>query len=147
MKTLLPALLGLAALATPALAADAIEPGYWDVTNRVLSPIRTKQVEKRCITPAEVAKFMMGPSNRHYKCTYPTRNFSGGKILLKGTCTKKNQTLAVDGTGTWSPTSFALTAHVATEVLGIPVVAKASTEATRIGDVCPPPPAPKPRRG
>lgn len=147
MKPFTTALLACAILAGPARADDeAIKPGYWDVTNRVLAPIHTKSLEKRCITPAEVAKFMMGPSNRHYKCVYPTKSFSGGRILLKGTCTKKNQSFAVDGTGSFSPTSFSLTATIATEFLGIPVTAKASTEAKRIGDVCPPPPPPKKKK-
>lgn len=127
------------ALAGPASAAQAILPGYWESTNRLLSPIRTTDVEKRCITPADVEKFMMGPSNRHYTCTYPTRSFAGGKILLKGTCvSKKGRQVAVSGEGAFTPTSFNLTANIATTFAGIPLSGKASTEARRISDVCPP---------
>jgi hypothetical protein len=143
-----PALI-LAALlvAGPAAAAPAplIQPGYWESTNRVLSPIRTKKTERRCITPAEVEKFMAGPSNRHYKCTYPTNVMSGGQIRLKGTClSKKGRKVAVEGSGTYSPTAFTLTADIATEFMGLDIAGKASTEAKRIGDVCPPPEAPAP---
>jgi len=135
----------LSALAGPAAAVDAIQPGYWETTNKMLSPIRTTKVEKRCITQAEVAKFMMGPSNRHYACTYPTRAFENGKIVLKGECSsKKGRHVDVEGQGTYSATTFKLKATVATEFAGIPISGVVSTEAHRIGDVCPaptPPPA------
>ena len=139
------ALLILAALAAPAAAAPAtIKPGYWESTNRLLSPIKQTKTEKRCITPAEVEKFMSGPSNRHYACTYPTKSFAGGQIRLKGTCvSKKGRKVAVEGAGSYTPTSFNLTAEIATEFLGLDIAGKASTEARRIGDTCPPP-EPKP---
>ena len=140
MKALPLVLIALGA-ATPAVAAaPLIQPGYWESTNRLLSPIKQTKTEKRCITPADVEKFMGGPSNRHYACTYPTKVFSGGKITLKGTCvSKKGHKVAVRGTGSYTPTSFDLTADVAAEFLGLDIAGKASTEARRIADVCPPP--------
>lgn len=129
-----------ASAAAPAFAEPIIKPGYWESTNRLLSPIRTKSTETRCITPAEVEKFVMGPSNRHYTCTYPVKTFADGKILLRGTCkSKKGRDVDVSGFGTYTSTTFKLTATVATEFAGIPIAGKASTEARRIGDVCPPP--------
>lgn len=146
---LVTALLTASAIAAPAAAqpaprsgASAIQPGYWESTNRMLSPIRTSSIERRCITPADVEKFMAGPSNRHYDCTYPTRAIRGGKIVLKGTCVSKNgRKVAVSGEGVYTPTSFELTADVATEWAGLPIAGRASTEARRIGDSCPPPEA------
>jgi hypothetical protein len=131
--------LGLAvAVAGPAAAQTAITPGYWESTNKLLSPVRQTSVEKRCITPADVDKFMAGPSNRHYTCSYPTRDIQDGKITLKGTCvSKKGQKVAITGSGTYTKTSFELTADVAMEVFGLDIAGKASTEAHRIGDVCP----------
>ena len=121
-RTALAARILTATAAQPAAAAPAIQPGYWESTNRLLSPIRQSSTEKRCITPAEVDKFMAGPSNRHYACTYPTKVISGGQIRLKGTCvSKKGRKVAVQGSGAYT-----------------------STEARRIGDTCPPPPAPAP---
>ena len=138
----LPGLLAVLVVAGPALAQTAITPGYWESTNKLLSPIRQTSVEKRCITPADVDKFMAGPSNRHYTCTYPTRRIQNGTITLKGTCvSKKGQKVAIQGSGTYTPTSFMLTADVATEFLGLDIAGRASTEAHRIGDVCPTPPA------
>ena len=134
------AIVVLAALALPAAAATPIQPGYWESTNRLLSPIRQSKTERRCLTAADVDKFMSGPSNRHYKCTYPTNVIAGGKITLRGTCvSKKGRKVAVQGSGAYTPTSFNLTAEIATEFLGLDVVGKASTEARRIGDDCPPP--------
>ena len=138
------ALLAGLALGLPAAACaqELIKPGYWESTNRMLSPIRTKEVERRCITPADVSKFLMGPSNRHYACTYPTRVFEGGKISLKGSCvSKKGRRVAVEGSGTYNQTSFALTAQVATEFAGVPLSGRVRTEARRLGDVCPAPAA------
>lgn len=143
LRCLVPVLL-VATIATPAAAAaPLIQPGYWESTNRLLSPIKQSSTEKRCITPADVEKFMGGPSNRHYACTYPTKVFANGKITLKGTCvSKKGHKIAVRGSGTYTPTSFDLTAEIAAEFLGLDIMGKASTEARRIGDTCPPP-APK----
>ncbi|WP_296599264.1 DUF3617 family protein [Phenylobacterium sp.] len=138
----LPALFAAICVAAPAsaVAATTILPGYWESTNRLLSPIKQSKTEKRCITPADVDKFLAGPSNRHYACTYPTKVFSGGKITLKGTCvSKKGRKVAVKGSGAYTPTSFNLTAEIATEFLGLDIAGKASTEARRIADVCPPP--------
>ncbi len=121
-------------------AAPAIQPGYWESTNRLLSPIKQTSTEKRCITPADVDKFMAGPSNRHYTCTYPTKVIAGGKIQLKGTCvSKKGRKVRIQGSGVYTPTSFTLTAQVATEFLGLDIAGKASTEAQRISDTCPAP--------
>lgn len=141
MRTLaLPILAGLALAAPAAAAPSPIQPGYWESTNKLISPIKQSKTERRCITPADVDKFLQGPSNRHYTCTYPTRIFSNGKITLKGTCvSKKGRKVAVQGTGSYSPTRFDLTAEIATEFLGLDVTGKASTEARRIGDTCPPP--------
>lgn len=137
-------LLAAAFMVAPAAAgaATTILPGYWESTNKLLSPIKQSKTEKRCITPADVDKFLAGPSNRHYACTYPTKVFAGGRITLKGTCvSKKGRKVAVQGSGTYTPTSFNLTAEIATEFLGLDIAGKASTEARRIADVCPAPAA------
>lgn len=142
-----PALIALVALAGAAASSQAlgaeertIEPGYWDVTNRVSAAVvlgQTKK-EKRCITPAEVSKFVEGPSNRHYKCTYPTRIFRDGKITLKGQCSTKNgHTAYVQATGTYSPSTFYMAADINTTYAGLPIRGRAITDAKRIGDTCP----------
>lgn len=147
MKTALPILIA-SVLATagagPAGAQPAggevIRPGYWESTNRILSPIRTRKVERRCITPADVEKFLAGPSNHHYDCTYPSKVIENGVIRMSGACVRRKDgggKVQVEGEGVYTPTSFKITATIATEIAGIPLSGRASTEAHRIGDVCP----------
>ena len=136
LLALIPASLMLAA---PAAAQEqTILPGYWDVTNKVSAIISQTKTEKRCITPAEVAKFVMGPSNRHYKCDYPTRVFRDGKISLKGQCATKNGSkAALEATGAYSPTTFTMNAKISTTYAGVPLSANAITTAKRISETCP----------
>src|SRR5688500_7721592 len=90
-------LLAALAVAAPAAAQPGafaqdespIQPGYWESTNRVLSPIRTKKVERRCLTPKDIDKFLAGPSNRHYDCSYPDKLVENGVIRMAGTCVKR----------------------------------------------------------
>lgn len=133
-----------AAASSQALSAEerTIEPGYWDVTNKISAAVVLGQTktEKRCITPAEVSKFVEGPSNRHYKCTYPTRVFQKGKITLKGQCATKNgHTVQVKATGSYSPSTFHMVADIDTTYAGLPISGRATTEARRISDTCPAP--------
>lgn len=145
MKILLPLLLTTAAFAASSAgaqpsAATPIEPGYWEATNRLLSPIQQTKVERRCITPADVDKFLAGPSNRHYDCTYPDRHIAGGVIRLSGTCVRRKgggQPIQVSGEGVYARDRFSINATIATEFAGIPLSGRASTEARRIGDACP----------
>jgi len=145
MKTCAPllAVLSLAAAAAPAAAQSPapspIQPGYWESTNRLLSPIRTSKVERRCLTPADVDKFLAGPSNHHYDCNYPMRTVENGQIRMSGACVerKKGRQVQVTAEGRYTQTSFHITANIATEFAGIPISGRASTDARRIGDVCP----------
>lgn len=136
-------LLASLALAAPAAAQPGaqppIQPGYWESTNRLLSPFRSEKTERRCITPADVDKFLAGPSNHHYDCSYPTHLVENGVIQMSGVCVEKKggRRVKVSGEGWYRPTSFALSASIATHVLGLPINGRATTEAHRIADVCP----------
>jgi hypothetical protein len=90
-----------------------------------------------------VAKFMEGPGNHIYRCTYPTKVFRGGKILLKGSCKSRDKPpFPIEGQGTYTRDSFHLKA-LAHPMLGpIPLQVRAQTDARRIGDACPIPQAP-----
>ncbi|CAN7422724.1 DUF3617 family protein [Phenylobacterium sp. LjRoot219] len=129
------------ALAAPAAAVghpNAIAPGYWETTNKVLSPVRSSKVERRCIRPEEVAKFMEGPSNHIYRCTYPTRVVSQGTIRLKGSCTtKKGPPVPVSGEGSFTRDTFHMEAQVAAQFGPMTVPIRATTDARRLGDDCP----------
>ena len=133
------AAVALAALAGPAAAQpQTIAPGYWETTNSVVSPMRSTKTERRCILPKDVAKFMEGPSNHIYHCTYPTRIITAGTIQLKGSCaTRDGKPIPVSGQGTFTRDTFHMEARVAAQLGPMTVPVRAVTDAHRIGDECP----------
>jgi hypothetical protein len=142
MKTIriLASLAVAALLAAPAVARETttIQPGWWESTNTLNFIIKDVDRERRCITPKDVDKVMSGRINRHYTCTYPEKRVADGKMFFKGTCVdKRGRTVAVTATGTYSPGAFTLTADLSGKVGGLPVSARASTTAKRLGDACP----------
>lgn len=134
---LLAAAVGLATVAQ-AGPQNAISPGYWETTNQVVSPFPSKKVEKRCIRPADVSKFMNGPSNHIYTCTYPTRDISAGKIKLAGSCkTRDGKPVPLTGEGAFTADTFSMEVSIRPEIGGLTVPVRARTVAKRIGDECP----------
>jgi hypothetical protein len=131
--------LAATALAGPAAAQpDTIAPGYWETTNSVVTPMRSTKVERRCILPKDVAKFMEGPSNHIYHCTYPTRVISNGTISLKGTCaTRDGKPIPISGEGTFTRDTFHMEARVAAQFGPMTVPVRATTDAKRLGADCP----------
>jgi hypothetical protein len=136
-------LLSALALAGPALAQKAISPGYWETTSKVTSPFPTQKTEKRCIKPADVAKFMEGRINHIYTCTYPTKQVGDGKIKLAGSCaTKDGAPVPIQGEGTFTSDTMHIDARVSLQVGGLSVPVHASTDAHKLGETCPEPGAP-----
>jgi hypothetical protein len=132
------AALTVAGPAAPAAAQDAISPGYWETINQVLSPLPSRKVEKRCIKAAEVAKFMLGPSNHIYTCTYPTREMGVGKIRLVGSCkTRDGKPVPLSGEGAFTSDTFRMDVRIQAELAGLTVPIHARTTASRLGDDCP----------
>jgi hypothetical protein len=126
------------AFAGVAAAQSAISPGYWETTSRVTSPFPTRKTERRCIKPADVAKFMEGKINHIYTCTYPTKEVGGGKIRLQGTCaTRDGPAIPISGEGSFTGDSMHLEARIAPQIGGLTVPVHASTDAKRLGDSCP----------
>ena len=137
---ILGAVLALAAAGPAAAQSESIAPGYWETTNSVVSPMRSTKVERRCIQPKDVAKFMEGPSNHIYHCTYPTRIVTAGTIQLKGSCaTRDGKPIPVSGQGAFTRDTFHMEARVAAQLGPMTVPVRAVTDARRIGDVCPAP--------
>ena len=95
------------AIAGSAHAQDSIRTGYWETTDKVISPISSTKVENRCITPKAVEKFMMGPSNHIYSnCIYPKRSVGDGKMSFKGECAdKKGKKVKISASGTYTETT------------------------------------------
>lgn len=140
MKLLFPTLAAVVVAGSAAAAESPILPGYWESTDTVASPIHSTKTSRRCISPADVDRFLTGPINHHYSCVYPTRRVADGKLVMKGVCTdNKGRQVRVDAAGSYTPTSFRVNATMATHVLGIPLSGRATTEARRIADACPAP--------
>lgn len=129
-----------AASSAPAAEPNAIAPGYWETTNKVLSPFRTTKVERRCIRPQDVAKFMNGPSNHIYTCTYPTRVVNQGSIHLKGSCASRDgKPLPISGEGTFTRDTFHMDAHVGAQLGPLQIPVHAVSDARRLSAECPAP--------
>lgn len=140
MRPALPLLIGLMPLMMgAALPPDAVRPGYWETTNKVLSPISSTKTENRCVSAKEVARFMMGPSNHIYTCVYPSQSAAGGRIAFTGHCeSRKGRKVEISGKGDYTPTTLHLVVNFTTALGPLQISGKASTDARRIGDVCPP---------
>lgn len=137
-------LLALAAASGAAAAQpNAIAPGYWETTSGVASPVHTSKVERRCIRPADVAKFMNGPSNHIYTCTYPVRVVGDGAIHLQGSCaTRTGKPIPVRGDGVFTRETFHFDGHFPAQLGPLQVPVHVVSDARRLSADCPlPPPA------
>lgn len=129
---------GSVSAAEASTAAATPMPGYWETNNTATFLFSSHSTERKCLSASDVAKFMNGPSNRHYTCEYPSRTVGGGRIRLAGSCaTKKGQVAFVTAKGTYTATSFKLAATLKTKIGGIPLSGSAITDAHRLGDDCP----------
>jgi hypothetical protein len=136
LTRLLPLLLGVASIAA-APTDETIRPGYWESVSQV-APLAAK-TDRRCITSEQVSKFLSGPGNHIYHCTYPTQELGGGKLAFAGECVdKKGHRYPIHGEGEYTPTTLKMVAYVRLKVGGLPFTLEAVTNAHRIGDTCPP---------
>jgi hypothetical protein len=119
-----------------------ILPGYWETENKVLSPKASDKVERKCLKPDQIEKFLtQGPNNKNYVCTYPTQEIHDGHLLLKGSCADKHGlSFKIAGQGTYTLSELHVTANARPAIIGIPIpiVYKAELDAHRLADVCPP---------
>ncbi len=121
-------------VAGAAEAAETIRPGYWESVNTVGFPVSSTKLDRRCITPKDVAKFVEGPRNHIYDCQYPEHSAEGGQISFNGRCVdKKGFSVKISGHGEYTETTLKMSALVK---IG-PLAVEASTDAHRLGDICP----------
>lgn len=111
-------LTGLSASAQ-AQSESEVRPGYWKYTAKIgFIPVSTQY---KCLKKDEIDRFLFNPCTRHYKCTYPTKTVSDGKVALKGVWVdKRGREAPVTASGTYTDTSVKLNAHVRT-INGIPL--------------------------
>jgi hypothetical protein len=127
-----------AAASGAAHTAETIKPGYWESTDRVLSPIHATNVDRRCIARKDVEKFMSCHINHHYSCVCPEQSYESGQIRYRGICTdNKGAKVGIVGRGTYTPTTLHLEADITFDLAGLPISGQASTDAHRIADDCP----------
>jgi hypothetical protein len=122
-----------------AFAAGGVKPGYWETTSQVLSPVRSIDTERRCVTRDQVRKFMSCYINHHYDCVCAQDVVGDGHLAFKGQCVerKNGSKVGVSGVGTYTDTTFDVSADATFKLLGIPVAGKATIEAKRLSDTCP----------
>jgi hypothetical protein len=126
------------ALAAPAIAGpQPIQVGYWEAQTDWLG--LKSGVDRWCVKPKDVSKFLSGPSNHIYHCTYPVSTAANGAIHFQGACVdKKGQEIKLRGDGAYTPTTVRMTASGSTKLLGIDVTGDASVNARLISPTCPP---------
>jgi hypothetical protein len=138
-RPLFAALLLCAAGGVLAASPAGVKPGFWETTSEVTSPIHEKNTERRCVTQAQVRKFMSCYINHHYDCTCGTDEVAGGRVRFEGECVEKKSgnKVHIVGGGAYTDDTLSMTADARFHLLGLPVDGKASIEARRIGDSCP----------
>jgi hypothetical protein len=78
-------LVAAAAIAAPVVSRAQpypINPGYWEVTTNWLGLV--KKTERWCVAPKAIPRFLAGPCNHIYHCTYPVQEFHDGHAHFEG---------------------------------------------------------------
>ena len=127
------------AVAAPGLARPQpypINPGYWEVTTNWLGLV--KKTERWCVTPKAIPRFLAGPCNHIYHCTYPVQEFHDGRAHFEGEIRGHDELYHVRGGGTYSLTSMDMRVSGAGHWHIVPIVdAEASMQAHFLADTCP----------
>jgi hypothetical protein len=130
-------LLALLPSSAPAFAGQpAIAPGYWETRTDWMG--QKGAPDRLCIKPQDVARFLSGPSNHIYRCTYPVSTAASGAINFEGTCAdKKGQKIKLRGKGAYTAATVHMTATGTAKMLGISLPGGASVDAHLISATCP----------
>jgi len=114
----------------------AIAPGYWSYTASTILP--GASVGRQCVRPDQIDEFLSGPHNRHYHCTYPSKDVSGGRASFNGVCVgKHDERYRIIVAGTYSQTHFNLRGRIQGRILGLPLSLPISIDAQWIAQDCP----------
>lgn len=126
------------------LAATTLLPGLWEYKTS-LAGMGGGDPERKCLTKAEIDRFLTNPENRHYDCAYPTKRVSAGKVKLEGVCTSRKhaeQTVGVAFEGDYTPTTISLKGVARPRIIaGLELPVSASVTAERVSAECPAEPA------
>lgn len=126
------------------IASTTLLPGLWEYTSSLAG--MGGKTESKCLSRAEVERFLTDPSNRHYACEMSTREVGGGKVRLKGVCTSRKhaeQKISVSLAGAYTPETISLKGSAEAPLFGgltLPVTT--SVSARRLSASCDAPSAP-----
>jgi hypothetical protein len=133
------AAIAVACAALPGLAGAQpypINPGYWEVTTNWLGLIR--KTERYCVEPKAIPRFLAGPCNHIYHCTYPVQEFHDGKARFEGDIRGNDELYHVRGGGTYTATTMDMKVVGAGHWHIVPIAgAQASMKAHFLGASCP----------
>ena len=128
------------------LASTTLLPGLWEYTSSLAG--MSGKTEQKCLSKAEVDRFLTEPSNRHYDCDYSTRSVGGGRVRLRGVCTSRKhpeQKIGVSLRGAYTPETVTLKGVANARVFGgLELPVGASVTARRLSAACTAAPAPTP---
>ena len=134
------AALALPFVAAPAIAAAdggyPINPGYWEVTTNWLGLV--VKTERYCVEPKAIPRFLSGPCNHIYHCSYPVQDFHDGVAHFEGDIRGHDELYHVTGGGTYSPTTMDFKMAGGGHWHIVPIVgAHASMRARFLDESCP----------
>lgn len=125
-------------LLTLLIASTTLLPGLWEYSSTLAG--MSGQVERKCLSKAEIDGFLTNPSNKRYDCDYTSRVVGHGRVRLKGVCTNRKhagQKIAVSMRGTYTPESIVLKGVAEAPIFGgftVPVAA--TVRAHRVNGDC-----------
>ena len=124
------------------IASTTLLPGLWEYQSSLAG--MSAKTERKCLSKAEIERFLTEPSNRRYDCDYTTRVVGGGRVRLKGVCTSRKhaeQKIGVSLAGVYTAETIALTGTALPRIFGgLELPVGASVSAHRVSGDCPPPP-------
>jgi hypothetical protein len=133
-------LLAIALLLLPApLCAQpltyGVTPGYWEIKTNWLG-LYTK-TERDCLVPERIAKFLSGPCNHNYKCSYPIQTVADGHAHFEGDIRGHDEAYHVTGGGTYSATTLDMSMSGSGHWHIVPMLGHAWVKAHLIAPECP----------
>ncbi len=119
------------------LAATTLLPGLWEYRTTLVG--FGGEPERKCLSKAEIDKFLTDPSNRHYDCSYSTRKVGGGSVTLEGVCANRKrpkETIGLSLKGAYTPTTIDMKGVARPRLAGLELPLGATVKAERLSD-CP----------
>ena len=131
----LAAALSLAPACAVAQPPALISPGYWEATTQFLG--LSHRTERYCVEPKSVAKFMLGPCNHHYQCSYPVQQVGDGTVHFEGVIANRSEHYNVQGDATFTATTLDLKMSGAGHWKLVPLAGFGAIQAHRLAADCP----------